>query len=135
MLFIKAKALSTNGEIEFSDILAGVQQSETLPSYLFIIFGCAVGKTLNGMEEELGYQIRRRQSKRIPPECITDLDFADDIMLISEQIKQAQTLLDRVESETADFGLMANPKKIKVMTFNCPKKLDTKQVMALFSMK
>ena len=34
------------------------------------------------------------------------------------------TLLERVE--TAAIGLMANPKKSKVMTFNCPSKIDIK---------
>ena len=52
--------------------------------------------------------------------CITDLDFADDIALISEQVKQVQTLLNRVESAEAAIGLIANPKKTKVITFNCP---------------
>lgn len=49
---------------------------------------------------------------------ITDLDFADDIALISEQIEQAQELLNRVESEAAGVGLIANAKKTKIMAFN-----------------
>ena len=49
--------------------------------------------------------------------------FAGDIVLISKQVKQAHTLLDRVETAAAAIGLMANPKKTKVMTFNCPSNL------------
>ena len=89
-------------------------QGDTLAPYLFIIaLDYALGKTINGKEEELGFQIRRRQSRRIPPECITDLDVADDIALISEHVKQAQKLLNRVESAAAAIGLIANPKKPK----------------------
>ena len=62
--------------------------------------------------------MKKRQSRRIGPICITDLDFADDIALISETISQAQTLLSRVEAEAAGVGLMANPKKTKVIIFN-----------------
>ena len=123
----KAKVLSQDGETELFDILAGVLQGDTLAPYLFIIaLDYALGKAINGREEELGFQIQRRQSRRIKPVCISDLDFADDIALISEQVKQAQALLDRVETAAAAIGLMANPKKTKVMTFNCPSKIDIK---------
>ena len=123
----KAKVLSPDGETELFDILAGVLQGDTLAPYLFIkSLDYALGKAINGREEELGFQIQRRQSRRIIPVCISDLDFADDIALISEQAKQAQTLLGRVETAAAAIGLMANPKKTKVMTFNCPSKIDLK---------
>ena len=59
----------------------------------------------------LGFHIKKRQSRRVGPVCLTDLDFADDIALISEQIEQAQQLLNKVESEAAGVGLMANAKK------------------------
>ena len=123
----KAKVLSPDGKTELFNILAGVLQGDTLAQYLFIIaLDYALGKAINGREEELGFQIQRRQSRRIRPVCISDLDFADDIALISEQVKQAQTLLDRVETAAAAIGLMANPKKTKMMTFNCPSKIDIK---------
>ena len=106
----KAKVLSPDGETELFDILAGVLQGDTLAPYLFIIaLDYALGKAINGREEELGFHIQRRQSRRIRPVCIFDLDFADDIVLISEQVKQAQTLLDRVETAVAVLGLIANP--------------------------
>ena len=78
---------------------------------------------LKKKEEELGFQIRRRQSQRIGPVCITDLAFADDIALIIEQVRQAQTLLDKVETAAVAIGLMANPNETKVMNFNCPSKM------------
>ena len=44
-------------------------------------------------------------------------------------------MLGRVETAAAAIGLMANPKKTKVMTFNCPSKIDKKPVTAPYSKK
>ena len=94
------------------DIHSRVLQGGTLAQYLFIkALDYALGKAINGREEELGYQIQRGQNRRIRYVCISYLDFADDIALIREQVKKAQTLLDRIETAAAAIGLAANPKK------------------------
>ncbi len=49
---------------------------------------------------------------------VTDLDFADDIALLSELVSQAQYLLTSVESSSAQIGLVMNAKKTKVMAYN-----------------
>ncbi len=49
---------------------------------------------------------------------VTDLDFADDIALLSEQINQGQDLLTNVETSAAQIGLEMNAKKTKVMAYN-----------------
>ena len=82
-----AKVLSPDGETEPFEIKAGVLQGDTLAPYLFIIaLDYALRKALDGKEEKRGSHIKKRQSRRVIPICITDLDFADDIALISEQI-------------------------------------------------
>ena len=75
---------------------------------------------LEGNEEKLGFHLKKRQSRRIGPICLTDLDFADDIALVSEHLDQAQEMLEKVESEAARVGLIANAKKTKVMAYNQP---------------
>ena len=40
-----------------------------------------------------------------------DLDFADDIALLSEEIWQAQELMKRVKTESLSIGLKASAKK------------------------
>jgi len=57
-----------------------------LAPFLFIIvLDYALRKAIDGREEELGLQTKQRRSRRCPATCITDLDFADDIALISEE--------------------------------------------------
>ena len=49
---------------------------------------------------------------------MTDLDYADDICLLSNHMEQAQELLSRVESECAMVGFRLNAKKTEVITYN-----------------
>ena len=49
---------------------------------------------------------------------ITDLDFADDIALLSDTAVQAQEILNRVETAALHVGLHMNAKKTKFMAFN-----------------
>ena len=62
--------------------------------------------------------IQPSRSRRHPAICITDLMFADDIALLSQEIAQAQELLSRVEMEASKIGLHINAKKTELMTFN-----------------
>ena len=72
------------------------------------------------MEIELRFTITPRKSRRFPAVSITDLDFADDISLLSDQIQHAQQLLLRVETECNKVELGLNAKKTEVMTYNRP---------------
>ena len=112
----KAKVLSPDGQTKYFSITAGVLQGGTLAPYLFIIvMDYALRKALKGKDEELGFQLKRRQSSRVSPEVITDLDFADNIALISEQTTQTQEMLTKVEQASSEVGLRANDKKTKVL--------------------
>ena len=42
-----------------------------------------------GKEEELGFTFTLRRSRRHPKVVLADLDFADDIALLSDEIAQA----------------------------------------------
>ena len=49
---------------------------------------------------------------------VTDMGFADDIVLVSEEIDQAQELLSRVENAALEVRLHMNAKKTKITTYN-----------------
>ena len=115
----KAKVISPDGETDTFDIVAGVLQGDILAPNLFVVvLDYALRKAISGREEELGFQLVRRQSRRIGPVVLTDLDFADDIALLSEEIHQAQELLHQVETAVAKVGLKMNANKTKFMAFN-----------------
>ena len=124
---LKAKVLSPDGDTDYFDIHQGVMQGDTLAPYLFVIvLDYAMRQALAGREEELGFTIRKRQSSRNPAIMITDLDFADDIALLSNDINQARAMVTSVEIECAKIGLRMNAKKTKAMFYNVPpQKIET----------
>ena len=80
--------LSPDGETEFFSITAGVLQGDTLAPYLFIIvLDYTMRKALKEKGNDFGFQLQPRKSRRHPPKVMADLDFADDIALISEQLE------------------------------------------------
>ena len=71
-------------------------------------------------EEELGFCLKKQHSRHMGQVVLIDLDFADDITLLSEEICQAQELLKRVKIEPLSIGLKANTKKVKCKVYNQP---------------
>ena len=115
----KAKVISPDGETDFFQILAGVLQGDTLAPYLFVIvLDYVMRETFTGKEEDLGFKLHRRRSRRNPAVCITDLDFADDLALLTEEMEQAQEVLTRMETEAAKVGLKCNARKTELQIFN-----------------
>ena len=115
----RARVITPDGNTVLFEILVGVLQGDKLAPYLFAtVLDYAMREALNGKEEELVLQLVRRKSRRHHPIIITDTDFADDTALISEQISQAQVMLNRVETETRKIGLFLNEKKTETMQFN-----------------
>ena len=122
----RAKVLSPDGETEYFDILAGVLQGDTLAPYLFILtLDYSLRRAICGREEELGFTLIPRKSRRVEPVMATDFDFADDIGLISDTAAKARGLLLAVESECRKIGLQLNSKKTKVMALNTEDKTVT----------
>ena len=73
-----------------------------------------------GGEENPGFTVRPRRSRKMSPLNITDLDFADDTALLSDTVSQAQELLDKVEHAAFQVGLHMNTKKTQFLAFNHP---------------
>ncbi|XP_015753298.1 PREDICTED: uncharacterized protein LOC107333054 [Acropora digitifera] len=115
----KAKVIIPDGETDAFQIYSGVLQGDTLAPYLFVIvLDYALRQAIQGREEDLGFRLTRRLSSRKRAVVVTDLDFAEDIALLSEQVEQAQELLKRVEESAKQIGLEMNAKKTKCLSFN-----------------
>ena len=109
----RARVGTPDGETALFDILAGVLQGDTLAPFLIAtVLYYAMRMTIGGREEQLGFHLKKRRSRRHPPVIVTDTDFADHIALVTEEIAQAQIMLSEVESKK--LGLH----KTEVMLFN-----------------
>ena len=115
----RAKVISPDGETDFFQILTGVLQGNTLAPYLFVIvLDYVLRNTFDGKEEELGFKLHRRRSSRVKAVTVTDMDFADDLAITTEEEKQAQEALLRLETEAEKIGLVCNAKKTEFQSFN-----------------
>ena len=116
----KSHVMTSDGPSDEFEITAGVLQGDTLAPFLFVIIvdwimrnaieeiGEGVGFSLQQNSTRIG---RRRDGS---PVELTDLDFADDIALLSDNMADAQRLLAAVEHWALAVGLKINKGKTRV---------------------
>ena len=108
-------------DTQYFNICAGVMQGDTLAPFLFVIvLDYALRKAITGREEDLGFTLVKRRSKRYPALCSCDLDFAANLVLFSNETDQAKKLMQAIKKESGRVGLKLNTKKTKAMFFNTP---------------
>jgi hypothetical protein len=69
----------------------------------------------------------------IEPRYNTDLNFADDIVLLSDNIDNVQTILHNVEREAALIGLNLNKKKTEYLLAGSWTDIDNIKIKVLNS--
>ena len=111
----KAKVVSPDGDTEMFDIHAGVLQGDTLAPFLFILVLDYVLRISVDSLNNKGIQLTAQQSKRNPATFLTDLDFADDLALVSETIQFAENLLHSLETAASQVGLFCNEGKTEFL--------------------
>ena len=67
---------------------------------------------------DLGFTLIQRRSRRHPAKEISDADYADDIALLTDYIKDAEATLHRVENLAKVIGLFVNAAKTKFICLN-----------------
>ena len=110
-----AQVLSPDGDTEFFKISAGIPQGDTLAPFLFIVALDYAMRIATSIPPETGFTLTPCRSKCHQAIIITDTDFADDIVLISDNLEKAQLLLLRVEIAADIIGLHVNEKKTEFM--------------------
>ena len=83
---------------------------------------------LLGREYKLGFQLKKIKIRRVPPITVTDMDFEEDIELVSEYIKEAQIMITRVEKSAKRVGLSMNTGKMKYMRYNTNQQFEIKAI-------
>ena len=114
----KVKVRSPDGDTEYFDIVAGVQQGDTLAPYLFIICLDYVLRTSIDKIRENGFELTKKRSRRHPTKTITDADNANDIAILANTLNHAETLLHSLERAAAGIGLRVNAHKTEYMCYN-----------------
>lgn len=112
----KAKVVSPDGDTDIFDIQAGVLQGDTLAPFLFILVLDYVLRISLDTSSHKGILLKAKQSSRNPDLFLTDLDFADDLALISESIKHAEELLHSLETAASQVGLYCNEGKTEFLS-------------------
>ena len=96
-------------------VTTGVLQGDVLAPSLFII---VMDYVMSLSEKDFGFITHPRQSSRNPEIKINDLDYADDIALLENNIKRAQDQLDQMSKTAKEVGLEINVNKTKIMRLN-----------------
>ena len=127
ILYINTRAMvrSPDGDTTFFKITTGVLQGDTIAPFLFIICLDYVLRKSIDCNTELGLKITERKSTRYPAVNITDADYADDIAITTNNLREANLLLHSIEKSTKEIGLHINVNKTEYITcLRMPSKLD-----------
>ena len=106
---------TSDGNTDFFEITTGVLQGDTAAPYLFIIV-LDYALRIGFHNPRLGFEVEPRKSSRHPAIHVTDLDFADDLAIVTEDVQHGQEILRALEdAAAAEVGLIINCKKTKVL--------------------
>ena len=75
-------------------------------------------KNIPGKKGRIWISLTKTTESTRSPTIVTDLDFADDLALITEETEQAQEVLTRLEQEAGKVGLHCSAKKTEIQAFN-----------------
>ena len=93
----KSIVRSDDGDTEFINI-TGVLKGDTTAPFLFIICLDYVLKISLDRDNVLGFTLSERKSRRHPAIKITDVDYADDIAIVTGKTSEAKILLHKIEN-------------------------------------
>jgi len=106
-----------DGDTEAFAVNTSVLQGDTLAPFLFIVvLDYVLRQAMCNLKLRVTLQPRRGLSPS--REYFTNLDFADDIALVSETVKNAQILLQKLETAAATVKLTVNQSKTKTVITN-----------------
>ena len=95
---------------EWFQVQSGVKQGCTMSGFLFLLsIDWVMSRTTEGMRTGIRWKLTS---------VLEDLDFADDIALMSSRYVDIEDKTNRLVDEAARVGLKINAKKSKVMRIN-----------------
>ena len=101
----------SDGSTDLFKTTTGILQGDTLAPYLFVI---VVDYTLRQSVDPLNgkrIDVKPTKTNREAAKYLTDLDYADDIALLSQLLQDGQELLLSLEEAASRFCLLLNSKR------------------------
>jgi hypothetical protein len=124
---VKTRVKTDDGFTEFFRVHAGVLQGDTLAPFLFIlVVDYIMRKAMAGLKGVT--LINKTKGKQF---SITDMDYADDICIMSDDLEQLQACLLRVQEEALSVGLRINflPGKTELLVLDYTGKPPTDNIL------
>ena len=111
----RCAVLDETGHLEWFEVLSGVKQGCVMSGFLFlIVIDWVMTRTVDNSRNGIRWKLTT---------TLDDLDFADDLALLSSRWSQAQDKLNRLNQFGGKVGLKINIDKTKVLRYN-PGRLD-----------
>ena len=114
----KSIVRTDDGDTEFINISGGVLQGDTLAPFLFIIVLDYVLKKALDRNNDHVFTLIERRRKRYPSIQITDVDYADDLAIVTDNTNEAIILVHKIEHAAKEIGLSINTGKMKFISIN-----------------
>ena len=122
-------SVQTDEESEIFDIQKGSKQGDPLSSLLFnTVLQYALKNVVLKWQRTKGMGIYLSDQDR---DCLTNLRFADDVMLFATSKGQMQNMMCEFKEATKKVGLTIHPNKTKILSSESSMNPDTRRYMKI----
>ena len=120
-------SVMTDEESNIFDIQKGSKQGDPLSSLLFnTVLQYSLKDEIQRWQKRKGMGIYLSDQDR---DCLTNLRFADDVMLFATSKRQIQAMMCEFKEATKKVGLTIHPNKTKILSSESSMNQDTKKYM------
>ena len=125
-------SVQTDEESEIFDIQKGSKQGDPMSSLLFnTVLQYALKNVIQRWQKKKGMGIYLSDQER---DCLTNLRFADDVMLFATSKEQIRSMMCEFKDATEKVGLRIHPDKTKILSNQSNMNSDTKRYIKIGEM-
>ena len=125
-------SVQTDEESEIFDIQKGSKQGDPMSSLLFnTVLQYALNNVIQRWHRKKGMGIYLSDQER---DCLTNLRFADDVMLFATSKGQIQNMMCKFKEATEKVWLTIHPDKTKILSNESSMNSDTKRYIKIGDM-
>ena len=118
-------SVQTDEESEIFDIQKGSKQGDPMSSLLFnTVLQYSYKDEIQRWQKKKGMGIYLRDQER---DCLTNLRFADDVMLFATSQEQLRNMMCEFKKATEKVGLRIHPEKTKILSNQSTMNSNTKR--------